>query len=252
MQEHNQRVLIFFAVIVILMAIVLPIVYVNQEKIEERKKTEQAYNYTTVRYAREPQFNAPSAREVTVTGISEPTGKEPGGASLSLSGSGFLSGDYVYFFLDAEKGDDLLKTVPTVSVTSEKATFVTPRLGSGVYTVGIERQGTRSDGIQYTVHLASPSPEFISKESVGTSWDEKRGDSYTNPRLYTASWKVELTPADTALSATEWCKTVPQKGYTSGTPYVSGGYAENYKYSFDGSQWVRLIQGDYVRYITCK
>lgn len=245
------------------MAIVLPLVYVQQEKMEEKKKEEMA-QYAANQQIRQAQINQmryvpQSAPAVTVypgkaISLSKDTGNGDAGTLLTLYGEGFNKGSSIYFFIESLPGVDLFKTVQPISVEDKQIVFQAPKLGSGAYTVGVVLGTVRSNGVLYSVMPDQAPPATVDASDIlSVSWNlQPDFGTYYNTRMFIADWDGELVPANDDASATAWCKLVPHQNYTKGTSHTNGtGTPENLKYKWNGSGWTRLINGDYPRYYHC-
>ena len=172
--------------------------------------------------------------------------------TVTINGSGFAQGDTVTLFITTSAGYQVDHNMVTVSLVSPTQIIaVLPSLNSGDYSVQVSNCGTESNVVSYTVTQQNPPPALFSiVTSVTPTY--QGSDTYSTLRLFTSNWSYELKPANDAASATAWCKLVPGKGYTSGT-YSSNPYSnvDDYKYDFNGSQWIQTIQGEYASYYQC-
>ncbi|MDD5165176.1 MAG: hypothetical protein PHG25_01380 [Candidatus Pacebacteria bacterium] len=265
----NRTVIIFFSVVGVILAVLLPLIYVHQKNVRKnallmptpittqnvssqqaQRGYYQGYQYPT---AVVQQQSAP-APHMTVDSISSTTGLSKENTPLTVRGSGFVPGTVVYFFIKTVTGQDFFKTAQTVSLSPNQIDVLVPYLGSGIFTVGVMYGNTKVDGPSYTVNLENPSPALIPlAEFASVSWDlQPDYSTYYNPRIYSSMWDAGLAPANDDVSATQWCKAVPNHQYINGSSHTNGmGSPENYKYRWDGSKWVRMINGDYARYYQC-
>ena len=72
---------------------------------------------------------------------------------------------------------------------------------------------------------------------------------YFNPRLFIDG--KDGVPANDAASASEWCKMVPHKNYTSGASFLNWADPLGDRVHFDGTNWVIISNSDYPRYYEC-
>lgn len=180
------------------------------------------------------------------------TGNHASIGSITIYGGGFSQGDTVSLFITTPSGYNVSqKTATVTSVSPNQMTVSLPTFNSGNYSVQVSYNGQKSNVVPYSISLQNPPPASVSViQSVASN--SQSGDTYYNPRFYTAGWSVELDPANDAASATAWCKAVSGKSYTSGS-FTSAPYSDEdvNKYDFNGSQWIRMPQGEYASYYTC-
>jgi hypothetical protein len=201
--------------------------------------------------------NSPTNAPLSISSISPTSGYAATSASspgptLTIYGSGFSQGDTVSLFIATPSGGNVnIKTATPTSVSPTQMTVSFPPFNSGNYSVQVSYGGQNSNTIPYAINLQSPPPASFSTIQSETP-GYQGSDTYSNPRFYTSGWSGELKPANDAASATAWCKAVSGKSYTSGSfSSAPSSNEDDYKYDFNGSQWTRMIQGEYAGYYTC-
>ena len=84
----------------------------------------------------------------------------------------------------------------------------------------------------------------------GNSVNNQDSNIYYNPRLVLEG--KEKVPYNNTASATEWCKNVKGEDYTHGVSKINFVNPTNdYRYSFDGDNWLEHSSGDYPRVYVC-
>ena len=96
--------------------------------------------------------------------------------------------------------------------------------------------------------IANPVTSPLTIQSIFWNKPASDGDTYSDPRVNFGS--EDLIPFDDDVTATEWCKAVSGKSYTSGVSYGTGPY-DQLRYRFDNPGWTEINGGVYPRSYKC-
>ncbi len=149
-------------------------------------------------------------------------------------------------------GSDLNKSIPSQNPVTSSTNPTNP----------VANTTTNSQVTPTPTTVTSPIQIENTYSASGINW-QKSGDIpemangngntesvyYFNPRITIGG--IDYVPAHDSLSASEWCKLVPGKNYSSGESFINWANPISERKQWNGSSWVDLANGDYPRYYQC-
>lgn len=103
--------------------------------------------------------------------------------------------------------------------------------------------------------LDRPAGTLIFNSISWNNFGDTTPDLYLNPRVYFSAGgniSPEMVTFHDDVTATEWCKHVPNQNYSGGTSHLNwANPQEGSRLRYDGSKWIKVDNGDYPRYYLC-